>query len=100
MDVMADRQSASVKGDDALVGTRFLVFPQPPYVPGYEKPEVVWLSPPPGKIMAGPADDRFHVIEPIEPKTPYTFPDIPPYQGAVYPPVEPGPDGHFDYLEP
>ncbi len=86
--------------DGASLGTRFRVFPQPPYVPGYEKPEVVWLSLPPGRITAGPADRRMYVANPVEPKVPYFFPELPPYAGRLRPPAEPGPDGHFDYLEP
>ncbi len=100
MDVLDDPQTGPVRVDDVLVGTRFLVYPQAPFVPGYNRPEVVWLSPPLGTIMAGPSDDRFYVIEPIEPKKPYDYPDLPPYSGAIYPLVEPGPDGHFDYLRP
>jgi hypothetical protein len=26
------------------LGTRFRIFPQAPFVPGYERPETVWLS--------------------------------------------------------
>ena len=42
------------------LGTRFLVFPQPPFIPGYERPEIVWVSTPPDRIGPGPAD-RPHV---------------------------------------
>jgi len=82
------------------LGTRFLIFPQPPYIPGYEKPEVVWIGPSAGPIMAGPSDRRMYVVNPIEPKVPYFAPDVPPYPGLSRPPVEPGPDGHFDHIGP
>lgn len=84
----------------ARLGTRFLVYPQPPFIPGYEHPEVVWLSPSPGSIIAGPADNRMYVVRPVEDKAPYSFPDMPPYAGATLPPAEPGYDGHFDHISP
>ncbi len=82
------------------LGTRFLVFAQPPYVQGYEKPELVWLSPGAGQILAGPADKYMYVADPVEPKQPYAYPVLPPYPGALRPPAEPGPDGHFDHIGP
>ncbi|MBY5333764.1 hypothetical protein HFO99_07375 [Rhizobium leguminosarum] len=82
------------------LGTRFLVFPQPSFIPGYEKPEVVWIGPSAGPILAGPSDSRIYVANPIEPKTPYAAPYIPPYPGLLQPPAEPGPDGHFDHIGP
>ena len=88
------------RADAPGLGTRFLVFPQPPFVPGYERPEVVWLRPSPGELMPGPADRRMYVANPVEPKAPYHFPVLPPYPGRVRPPAEPGPDGHFDNLAP
>lgn len=82
------------------LGTRFLVFPQPPFVRGYEKPEVVWLSASAGNVRAGPADRTMYVIDPIEDKRPYAYPAMPPYAGGLRPPAEPGPDGHFDHILP
>ncbi|MBY5389743.1 hypothetical protein GR210_18230 [Rhizobium leguminosarum] len=82
------------------LGTRFLVFPQPSFIPGYEKPEVVWIGPSAGSILAGPSDSRIYVANPIEPKSPYAAPYIPPYPGLLQPPAEPGPDGHFDHIRP
>ncbi|TBZ28941.1 hypothetical protein [Rhizobium leguminosarum] len=82
------------------LGTRFLVFPQPPFIPGYEKPEVVWIGAAAGPILPGPSDRRMYVIDPVEPKRPYRVPILPPYQGFLRPPVEPGPDGHFDHIKP
>ncbi|MDJ1158196.1 hypothetical protein QNA08_08115 [Chelatococcus sp. SYSU_G07232] len=91
---LSDREA----GEAARLGTRFLVYPQPPFVPGYERPETVWISTPPGSIRAGPADDRVYVVDPVQAKTPYDFPYLPPYGGAANPPAVPGPDGHFDHL--
>ncbi|WP_261323045.1 hypothetical protein [Rhizobium leguminosarum] len=101
MDAITHSQGA---GDGSALerplGTRFLVFPQPSFIPGYEKPEVVWIGPSAGPILAGPSDSRIYVANPIEPKTPYAAPYIPPYPGLLQPPAEPGPDGHFDHIGP
>lgn len=80
------------------LGTRFLVFPQPPFIPGYERPETIWISTPPNRIGPGPADRRMYVIDPLVDKQPYQFPYLPPYVGALRPPAEAGPDGHFDNI--
>jgi hypothetical protein len=82
------------------LGTRFLVYPQPPFVPGYERPETVWVSVPPGSILPGPSDARMYVVDPRLDKPPYDAPFLPPYVGITMPPAEPGPDGHFDHLSP
>ncbi|ASP77043.1 hypothetical protein CN138_21545 [Sinorhizobium meliloti] len=82
------------------LGTRFLVFPQPPFIRGYERPEVVWIGPSAGPILAGPSDSRIYVANPVEAKLPYRLPDLPPYRGNLRPPAEPGPDGHFDHILP
>lgn len=80
------------------LGTRFLVFPQPPFIPGYERPETIWISTPPNRIGPGPADRRMYVIDPLLEKQPYQFPYLPPYVGALRPPAEASPDGHFDNI--
>lgn len=90
----------SAAGAQARLGTRFLVFPQPPFVPGYERPEVVWLSVAQGEVRAGPQDRRMYVASPVDAKRPYRYPDLPPLRMRRLPPVEPGPDGHFDHLDP
>ncbi|HEV2559254.1 MAG TPA: hypothetical protein VGU45_11555 [Microvirga sp.] len=94
---------AALSGPDyqvthAPLGTRFRVFPQPPFVPGYERPETIWIASPPGLIGSGPADDRMYVVDPIEPKAPYAYPVLPPYSGNVYEPAHPNADGHFDEI--
>ncbi|GLK85751.1 hypothetical protein GCM10017653_38210 [Ancylobacter defluvii] len=89
---------ATTHADIARLGTRFLVFPQPSFIPGYERPETVWISTPLGGVTAGPADDRMYVVDPVGMKPPYQSPYLPPYTGRAYPAVMPGPDGHFDRL--
>lgn len=90
-------------------GTRFRLFPQAPYrTPTPPEPETVWLSLPPGSIGPGPQDDRTYVVDPVGKREPYgisftaygtPYLDLPPWEGAIYPPAMPGPDGHFDHLE-
>ena len=82
------------------LGTRFLVFPQAPHVTGYAKPETIWISTPPHLILPGPQDSRMYVRDPLQAKAAYEFPHLPPYVGDVWPPVQPGPDGHYDHLDP
>lgn len=88
------------RGANARLGTRFRIFPQPSFIPGYEQPETVWISTPPDRIGPGPADRRMYVIDPVLAKAPYEFPYLPPYAGACNPPAIAGPDGHFDHLDP
>ena len=78
-------------------GTRFRLYPQPPVLSSVRGHELVWVSPPPGTIGPGPADDRMYVVDALD-KTPYQYPYLPPYRGPRHPPVQPGPDGHFDHL--
>jgi hypothetical protein len=84
----------------SALGTRFLIFPQVPHLAGYEKPEVVWISTPPDRLRVGPEDDRIYVCDPLLEKAPYEFPELPPFAGTLYPPATPGPDGHFDSIDP
>lgn len=93
---MSIRHEASVRE----LGTKFLLFPQPPYLSGYSDPERVWVSPPAGSVGPGPSDDRMYVIDPIEKPEPYEFPYLPPFQGDSHPPAEPDLQGHFDRLDP
>lgn len=80
-------------------GTKVRLFPQAPFLAGFSEPEVVWLSPPAGTVGPGPSDDRMYVVDAVEKPTPYEFPYLPPFYGAAYPPVTPGPEGHFDHLD-
>ncbi len=85
---------------ETSLGTRFLLYPQAPSTPGYDKPELVWVSDPLGSIQPGPQNSRMYVVDPVGHKDPYEYPYLPPYNGPKAPPVEPSPDGHFDHIDP
>ncbi len=95
----AARELSQLELDFSGSGTRFLLYPQPPILPGFEEPETVWVSTPPREIQPGPEDARMYVADAVA-KTPYEFPDMPPYRGAMNAPATPGADGHFDHLRP
>src|SRR5690349_7665572 len=48
------------------VGTRFLLFPQPPFLEGFEQGEHILVSPPAGTVGPGPSDDRMYAIYPVD----------------------------------
>lgn len=80
-------------------GTRFLLFPQ--HAQGFSRPERVEIDLPPHAIGPGPSDRAMYVANAVDKPLPYRLPDqLPPYRGPVHPPAMPGPDGHFDHLEP
>lgn len=81
-------------------GTRFRLYPQPPVLAAIGEPETVWIAAAPGSIGPGPSDDRMYVVDAVGKDRYYDFPFLPPWRGAANPPVEAGPDGHFDHLEP
>ena len=91
----------SLKLDAAIAntGTRFRIFPQPRFLKSFKNPEVVTVSVPPNQIQTGPADARMFVVDAIN-KLPYDEFAGPPYNGSSNPGVKPGPDGHFDKLDP
>lgn len=89
-------------------GTRFRVFPQPPFADPSALPEIIEVSSPAGSIGPGPADERMYFVQPLGKRypyglnigplaTPWVF--LPPWTGASGPPIEPGPEGHFDHFE-
>jgi hypothetical protein len=80
-------------------GTRFRLFPQLPALEAFREPETVWVSRPAGTVAPGPADDRMYVIDALDKPSPYTYPYLPPYDGAAHPPAVPSAQGHFDHLE-
>lgn len=90
-------------------GTRFRLYPQPPYAAAAPELETVWVSPPAGSVGPGPSDDRMYVVDPIGKQNSYgPVPKprggsslyLPPWQGPAYPPAEPDGEGHFDSLAP
>jgi hypothetical protein len=89
----------AAESSEISLGTRFLIYPQAPHVPGYSTPETVWVSTPPDEIRSGPADNHMYVRDPVLEKEPYEFPFLPPYLGETHPAAEPGPDGHFDAMD-
>ncbi len=86
--------------NETSIGTRFLLYPQSPNTPGYEKPELVWISDAQGSILPGPANDRMYVVDPLYEKQHYNYPYLPPFVGEKRPPAEPSPDGHWDHIDP
>lgn len=91
----------SVRLDAAIseTGTKFKVFPQPKFLRAFRAPETIRVSVEAKNVKAGPEDDRMFVIDAID-KRPYEEGEGPPYNGPRNPPVQPGADGHFDYLDP
>ena len=87
-----------VNSDIAKNGTRFRLFAQPPVLAAFAEPETVWVSPAPDEIGPGPSDDRMVVVDALNKRDYYEFPDLPPYSGARRTPLRPGPDGHFDQI--
>jgi hypothetical protein len=90
-------------------GTRFKLFPQPPFLEEYGEPEVVEVSSPAGSIGPGPSDHRMFVVDPLDKTLSYGLHEdswgesyiyLPPWDGDRYAPVVPDALGHFDYLEP
>jgi hypothetical protein len=94
-------------GGRSGVGTKFRLFPKPPFLHPERPPELVRVSTPPGLIGPGPSDDRIYLIYPVGKHRsygvnvgPYGTPHmyLPPWRGLIRPPVRPGPDGHFDHI--
>lgn len=79
-------------------GTRFLMYCQPRNLKGFEKPEVVTLSPPAGSVGAGPSDDRIKIVD-AKGKKLYDDGHMPPYVGETNPAAKPDTTtGHFDHF--
>ncbi len=86
-------------------GTRFLLYPQPPFLEGFGEPEVVEVSSPPGSIAPGPSDERMYTVFPHDKRVTYgDFIDraghkfAPPWRGTSFPPAMPTRGGHFDRI--
>lgn len=90
----------ALKSSATRLGTRFWIFPQPPFIPGYEQPDRVWLPIPADEIGAGPSDATMYVVDPLFDKRPYGLDWLPPFDGAARPPAQAGPDRHFDSISP
>ena len=82
-------------------GTRFRVYPQSPVLRAISDPETIWVSPPPGAVMAGPADEQMYVADALDKRIPYGDGNFfPPYNGVMHDPPQPNDEGHFDHLQP
>lgn len=88
-------------------GTRFLLYPQAPFLERYAVPEVVQVSSPAGTVGPGPENDRMYAIHPVGKSKPYGISPVPtggmylpPWDGEILPPAMPDADGHFDHLDP
>jgi hypothetical protein len=88
-------------------GTRFRLFPQPPFLERYRNPVTVRVSPPAGLVGPGPADDRMYVVAPIGKRWPYGFVRgpygspvlyLPAWDGPRRPAAKPDARGHFDRI--
>lgn len=66
----------------------FWLFPQPPYVPGYEQPELVFVRTL-DFVGTGPSDARMYVADAFDKALPYDFPYLPPYETGQLAPVRP-----------
>jgi hypothetical protein len=81
-------------------GTRFRVYPQPKFLPGFARPVTVNVDSTPGTIGIGPADERMYVVD-ARNKRPYSKTGrVPPYAGTRLRPAEPNRQGHFDEIRP
>lgn len=110
MDAVFEAQaSGGLLQDQEFQGTRFRLFPQSPLDGEYDEPETVYVSSPAGTLREGPQDDRMYTVFPVEKHIHYgmhedddgkTFLFLPPWHEDIHAPAQPGPDGHFDHLEP
>ena len=88
-------------------GTRFLIYPKPRVVAGFDKPRLVHVDARPGSIAPGPSGRGLYVVDARD-KLPYRDPDTgayvwrPPYPRTMrsFDPVKPTPQGHFDSVVP
>lgn len=81
-------------------GTRFRVYPQPKFLPGFARPVTIHVDSTPGTVRIGPADDRMYVVD-ARNKRPYSKTGrVPPYAGPRLRPAEPNRQGHFDEIDP
>jgi len=93
----------------SVEGTKFRLYPQPPFLEEYEEPETVYISSPAGTVGPGPSDERMYVVDPINKPhaygptegrggLPYFY--LPPWNGPISAPPLPDIQGHFDHLQP
>ncbi len=90
-------------------GTRFLLYPQSPFLEANSKPELVEISAPQGTIGPGPSGPRMYAMYPVDKTTPYGAmiegedgPEmyLPAWDGYILPPPEPDEFGNFIHIDP
>ncbi len=95
--------------EDEAPGTRFLLYPQSPFLEPDAQLELVEISAPPGTIGAGPSGPRMYTVNPVGKTTPYgaMVPGpggeqmyLPPWDGYIQPPPEPDEFGNFIHIDP
>ncbi|WP_155147721.1 hypothetical protein [Roseibium sp. RKSG952] len=95
--------------EDEAPGTRFLLYPQSPFLESNAVPELVEISAPPGSIGPGPAGPRMYTVDPVGKTTPYGAnvqgphgPQmyLPPWDGYIQAPPSPDEDGNFIHVQP
>jgi hypothetical protein len=79
-------------------GTKFLLYCQPRFLPGFEKPVLHTLDLPAGSVKDGPMDDRIKVVNATGKKL-YDDDTLPPYRGDVGAAAKPNDAGHFHELD-
>ncbi|MDQ0322205.1 hypothetical protein QO002_004411 [Pararhizobium capsulatum DSM 1112] len=97
---MSPYLNAAPATSDARLGTRFWIYPQPPFIPGYEQPDRVWLNISRDDISDGPSDGSMYVADPLFDKQPYGPSALPPFLGPCRAPARASIDRHFDHLDP
>lgn len=80
-------------------GTKFSLYCQPRFLPGFKDPVVHMLDLPAGSVKDGPMDDRIKVVNAIDKKL-YDDDTLPPYRGDVGATAKPDSSGHFHELDP
>jgi hypothetical protein len=80
-------------------GTKFRLYCQPSFLPGFEKPVEYTLDLPAGSVKEGPMDDRIKIVNAVGKKL-YDDDTLPPYRGDVGAAAKPDGAGHFHTLDP
>lgn len=95
--------------EDNTPGTRFLLFPQSPFLEHEPELELIEISAPLGSIGPGPSGPRMYTVNPVGKTTPYGAivpgPDgpgmyLPPWDGYIQPPPMPDEHGNFSHIFP
>lgn len=80
-------------------GTKFRLYCQPRFIPGFEEPVIHTLDLPAGSVKEGPTDDRIKVVNAVG-KPLYDDDTLPPYRGDIGTVAKPDGAGHFHEIDP